>query len=85
MCIHKALAKCKTQEERDQVVTVYKALVEAAKTKDGFCRLEKKHRWHRKQTPAGTHWLCVQCDLVSLQPVLEDTKLLAEVESTTSD
>jgi hypothetical protein len=83
MCIYQALAKCKTEEQKQQVIATYKALVDAADErhqKRGYCKLAKKHAWQKWKKLRDEWWyLCTQCEMTTKYTDLWDERLLEEI------
>lgn len=64
MCLHGALAKCKTEEQRQKVLAEYHALIAAAEAEaagddQAFCKMAGKHgAWAKHPDFPGMSFCC---------------------------
>lgn len=82
MCLSQALAKCKTEQQRQATIKTYEKIVAAAKAEDdgdaqAWCRMHGKHgSWVKHPDYPGKSF-CASCSTAYDDRTAADAELLA--------
>lgn len=86
MCIYDALAKCKTQEEKDNLVQFFKLLDAKCADRRKMCLFNKQHTWSEPYKRGERDYFnCLTCNIATSIPEEKDKQLLEEIEKAQDD